>query len=61
MINKRNCRITVIGCDDDTSIEIELSYDEYQIIQIVADLITEASKYSCMPKMKLEIIEGERK
>lgn len=61
MINKRNCRITVYGCDDETSIEIELSYDEYQIIQIVADLITEKSSYPCMPTMEIEKIEGERK
>ena len=61
MINKRKCRITVYGCDDMTSIEIELSYDEYQIIQIVADLITEASEYMCMPTMEVEKIEGERK
>lgn len=56
MINKRKCKITVYGCDDDTSIEIELSYDEYQIIQIVADLITEASEYRCMPTMEIEKI-----
>lgn len=56
MINKRKYKITVYGCDDDTSIEIELSYDEFQIIRIVADLITEASEYRCMPTMEIERI-----
>lgn len=56
MMNKRKCKITVHGCDDDTSIEIELSHDEFQIIQIVADLITDASEYRCMPTMEIEKI-----
>ncbi len=59
MINKRKCKITVYGCDDMTSIEIELSYDEYQIIQIVAEMITEKSTYQCMPTMEVVKIEGE--
>lgn len=59
MINKRMCRIFVYGCDDYTMIEVELSYDEYQIIQMVADLITEASEYICMPTMEIQKIEGE--
>lgn len=57
MINKRNCRITVYGCDDSTSIEIELSYDEFQIIQTVAEMITEKSTYQCMPTMEVEKLE----
>ena len=60
MINKRKCIITVYGCDDMTTIEIELSYDEYQIIKIVAEMITEKSTYICMPTMEVEILENDK-
>ena len=61
MVNKRECIITVYGCDDMTTIQIELSHDEYQIIQIVADMITETSTYKCMPTMSIEKIERKKK
>lgn len=48
------CRIMVCGCDDLTIIEMELTYDEYQIIQIVAEMITEKSTYQCMPTMEVK-------
>jgi len=46
--------ISVLGCDDSTSIQIELSASEYELIKKVAEKITDASTYSCMPTMVIE-------
>lgn len=46
--------IAVHGCDDSTFIEKELTDEEAQIIQEVANAITEASFYGCMPTMTIE-------
>jgi len=46
--------ISVLGCDDTTSIQIELSASEYELIKKVAEKITDASTYSCMPTMVIE-------
>ncbi len=51
----RKYEITVDGCDDYTRIIKELTIEEYELLVDVSVEITNASEYSCMPRM--EIIE----
>jgi hypothetical protein len=43
--------ITVSGCDDSTRIETELTGVEFAFVSKLAERITEASTYGCMPTM----------
>ena len=45
--------ISVDGCDDLTVVTTEMSNDEYNFLQRLADLVNETSHYSCMPTSKL--------
>ena len=45
--------ISVDGCDDSTIVTMEMSNDEYGFLQRLADLVSEASYYSCMPTIRL--------
>lgn len=46
-------KITVSGCDDHTTIEIELSEEQFNFLSMIAKEITDASKYECMPRMEI--------
>lgn len=54
MNNARKYEITVTGCDDETTVYMELSDQEYELIDRLADLICTRSAYSCMPVMEIE-------
>ena len=54
MSNARKYAITVTGCDDETTVHMELSDQEYELIDRLADLISTRSTYSCMPVMDIE-------
>lgn len=54
MSNTRKYEITVTGCDDETVVYMELSAQEYELINRLADLISTRSAYSCMPVMDIE-------
>ena len=45
--------ISVDGCDDSTIVTMEMSNDEYDFLQRLADLVNETSHYSCMPTIGL--------
>lgn len=49
-----NYQITVSGCDDLTSVQMLLSREESALITRLANLITQASSYECMPRMRIE-------
>jgi hypothetical protein len=51
---KKKIIITVQGCDDSTSITLDLDIHEYRLISRIAELITATSTYSCMPTMNVE-------
>ena len=53
MSNARKYEITVTGCDDETTVHMELSDQEYELIDRLADLISTRSTYSCMPVMEI--------
>lgn len=54
MSNSRKYEITVTGCDDQTTVHMELSAQEYELIDRLADQISTRSAYSCMPVMEIE-------
>ena len=54
MSDARKYEITVTGCDDKTVVSMELTAQEYGLIDHLADLISTRSEYSCMPVMDIE-------
>ena len=53
MSNARKYEITVTGCDDETVVSMELTAQEHELIDRLADLISTRSAYSCMPVMEI--------
>lgn len=53
--------ILVEGCDDYTKILMDLSDSEADLIRRVAEAITAASTYDCMPTMRIRIDECSEK
>lgn len=51
-------KITVSGCDDETSIEMEMNDAESAFMNAVATRITEASTCVCQPRMTVEEVEA---
>lgn len=51
--------IIVDGCDDSTKITRELTEQEFQFLQTIAQEITKESTYDCMPTMTV-CLEGKR-
>ena len=51
--------IIVDGCDDSTSIELELTESEFTLVEGIAHLITKASTYGCMPRMYVAAADKE--
>jgi hypothetical protein len=47
----RNYKIQLIGCDDSTSINIDLDINEFRLVDRIARLLTDASSHSCEPTM----------
>jgi hypothetical protein len=50
---KKPYKITVSGCDDSTSIVVELTNPERATVEMVAQQITAASTYGCEPSMTI--------
>lgn len=57
IIDAMKYQITVSGCDDSTSIEKELTDEQFKLVTEIADAITEASTYGCMPTMYVKLVE----
>lgn len=51
--------VTVDGCDDSTSIDLDMTDEQYLFLRAVDDAITTASTYGCMPKMTVTARETE--
>ena len=49
--------IEVYGCDDSTSIREELTNKEYVLLSRIAENITNASEYGCMPTMNIRKVD----
>lgn len=54
---KKIYEVSVHGCDDSTTIRQELTFEEYEFLNAIAEKITNASKYGCMPTMEIEEVQ----
>lgn len=54
---RKNYYITLIGCDDITRFQIELSNEELELVKKLCRKSEETSEYICMPTMKVEEVE----
>ena len=54
---KKMYEISVHGCDDSTTIKQELTLEEYELLKEIAEKVTNASTYGCMPTMGIEEIK----
>lgn len=57
-MEKREYLISLIGCDDTTYLEKELSITEYQFLCNLSKEINKNSAYGCQPKMEVELGES---
>ena len=57
---KKKYEIVLDGCDDSTKFKMELTNEEFELLEKVSAKSNEASKYCCMPRMYLyEVTEEE--
>ena len=54
---KTTYEIELVGCDDYTTIYMELTSEEYELLKRVSDLSKEASEYDCMPIIGIRVKE----
>lgn len=52
-------KITLIGCDDNTSINIRLNKSQIEIIKDISERTKQESTYGCMPVMYVDEIEED--
>jgi len=52
-------KITLIGCDDQTEFEMDLTEDEFALVMRICDISVQTSVYTCMPTMQIELLERE--
>ena len=50
---KTKYRITLNGCDDSTSFEMDMTEQEAELFRKASDLSIDASQYGCMPTMSV--------
>ena len=48
---KKLYSINLEGCDDETIFDIELTLQEYSLLERISKLANETSTYGCMPRM----------
>lgn len=46
--------ITVSGCDDSTTVTMDVTEPEFEFLRRLAEQITAASSYGCQPRMSLD-------
>lgn len=49
--------ISLIGCDDTTRFEMDLTDEEAAFVRRMAELANAASTYCCMPEMEIGVVE----
>lgn len=52
-------RITARGCDDRTTVDLQMTAQEFATVKRVSEAINEAATYGCMPGLYIEPIETE--
>lgn len=58
-MTKEKYEITLMGCDDWTEFDIELTSDELAFLERISKLSKEHSNYACKPIMSIKI-SGEK-
>ena len=59
---KKKYEIILDGCDDSTKFEMELTNEEFELLEKVSSKANETSTYCCMPRMYVcEVAEEESK
>ena len=49
-------KISLLGCDDTTEFDMELTDTEVELLKKVAAKSEETSEYKCMPTMDIELL-----
>ncbi len=55
--DRQSYTITVQGCDDQTSVTLSLTAADAQVAYRIAEAVTEASDFGCMPTMSVHVEE----
>lgn len=50
--------VRLSGCDDSTSVQIEVTEDGFFLLEQLAELSHEASEYGCQPTLSVSVVEG---
>lgn len=53
--------IIIAGCDDCTAFSMELTEQEFEVVNRLAEIANKASQYECMPTMEVATWENRRK
>jgi len=49
MSSKRTISIDVSGCDDNTGFLVDLTYEQFKLVRMIAALTRRNSEYGCQP------------
>jgi len=49
----KNYIIRADGCDDSTAVALDLTAAEFRTVQRVAEAVTAAARYGCMPRISV--------
>ena len=49
-------RVSVVGCDDSTHVEVPVDEKELRFLLELAESITEATTYDCQPRLSVKVI-----
>ena len=52
--------ITCSGCDNHTTVEMELTADELKLVKLLCEKMKATSTYGCMPTMSVEPVEPKK-
>ena len=59
-MEKHNYRLSIEGCDDSTNFDIELTDQEFVLMQNICAKAKETSTYGCMPTMEIKKLPPEK-
>lgn len=57
-MNKQKYEVTLTGCDDHNSFEVELTSTELETVRTIAELSKIHSYVSCQPVLSIEEVEN---
>lgn len=58
-MNKKLYCIALLGCHDETAIEMELTQEEAELVRRISAATVEESSYCCMPTLVITTVKGE--